>query len=78
MPVMKYRQRTISALSRLVPENVYVMCGARGETSHSFLRALPQMKFIGFEPDPEEYKRLISQAPYPRIHLLQHRCGWPR
>ena len=50
-----------------MPEIVYVMCGARGETSHSFLRALPQLKFIGFEPDPEEYNRLISQAPPPHL-----------
>jgi len=62
---MKYRQRTISELSRLVPEIVYVMCGARGETSPPFTRALPQLKFIGFEPDWEEYNRLISQGPAP-------------
>ena len=62
MPVMRYRSRTISALSEVVPEIVYVMCGARGETSHPLLRALPQLKFIGFEPDSEEYNRLISQA----------------
>jgi FkbM family methyltransferase len=58
---MKYRSRTIFALSRLVPEIVYVMCGARGETSHPFLRALPQLKFVGFEPDSEEYDRLASR-----------------
>ena len=61
MPVMKYRSRTIFALSRLVPEIVYVICGARGETSHPLLRALPQLKFVGFEPDSEEYDRLSSQ-----------------
>jgi len=62
MAVMKYRSRTISALSGLVPEIVYVMCGARSETSHPF-RALQQLRFIGFEPDPDEYRRLVSQAP---------------
>ena len=61
MPVMKYRSRTIFALSKLIPEIVYVMCGARGETSHP-LRALSQLKFIGFEPDLEEHKRLVSHA----------------
>lgn len=62
MPVMKYRSRTITALSGLVPEVVYVMCGARGETSHPLMRALPQVKFIGFEPDAEEHGRLVSHA----------------
>src|SRR5690349_12805279 len=62
MPVMKYRSRTIFPLSRLIPEIVYVMCGARGETSHPLLRALPQLKFVGFEPDSEEYDRLSSQT----------------
>jgi FkbM family methyltransferase len=37
------------------------MCGARGETSHPLLRALLQLKFVGFEPDSEEYNRLASQ-----------------
>jgi len=46
----------------LVPEIIYVICGARGETSHPYLRALQQLKFIGFEPDPEEHRRLASQA----------------
>lgn len=58
---MTYRQRTISELSRLVPEIVYVMCGARGETSHP-LRALPQLKFIGFEPDLEQYNRPVARS----------------
>ena len=58
---MKYRSRTIFALSRLVPEIVYVMCGARDETSHHF-QALQQLKFIGFEPDPAEHSRLLAQG----------------
>jgi FkbM family methyltransferase len=62
MPVMQYRQRTIFALSGLVPEIVYVVCGARGETRHPLSRALPQLRFIGFEPDPDEYNRLVSRA----------------
>ena len=62
MPIMKYRSRTLHALSALVPEIVYVMCGARGETSSRLMRALPQVKFIGFEPDSEEYERLSANA----------------
>jgi FkbM family methyltransferase len=63
MPIMKYRSRTITALSNLVPEIVYVMCGARGETSNRLMRALPQMKFVGFEPDIKEHQRLSQTAP---------------
>lgn len=59
---MKYRSRTLTALSALVPEIVYVMCGARGETTNRLIQALPQLKFIGFEPDPEEYERLRRNA----------------
>jgi FkbM family methyltransferase len=62
MPVMKYRSRTLTALSGFVSEIVYVMCGARGETSHPLMRALPQVKFIGFEPDAEEHARLASHG----------------
>lgn len=63
MPVMKYRTRTLTALSRLIPEIIYVMCGARGETSNRLMKALPQMKFVGFEPDTEECTRLSKIAP---------------
>ena len=62
MPIKKYRSRTITPLSALVPEIVYVMCGARGETSNRLMRALPQMKFFGFEPDAEEYQRLSTAS----------------
>ena len=41
---------------------LFTSCAVHGETSHPLLRALPQLKFIGFEPAPEEYNRLISQA----------------
>ena len=62
MPIKKYRSSTIAPLSALIPEIVYVMCGARGETSNRLVRALPQMKFFGFEPDEEEHKRLNASA----------------
>jgi len=62
MPVMQYRSRTLAALSGLVPEIVYVMCGARGETGKLPIRGLPQVRYIGFEPDPTEYERLRRQA----------------
>lgn len=60
MPVLKYRSRTLTALSALVPDLVYVMCGARGESNHRLMRALPQTRFIGFEPDPVEHARLTA------------------
>ena len=62
MPIKKYRSSTIMPLSALIPEIAYVMCGARGETSNRLMRALPQMKFFGFEPDEEEYRRLSTSA----------------
>jgi FkbM family methyltransferase len=62
MPIKKYRSSTITPLSALVPEIVYVMCGARGETTNRLMRALPQMKFFGFEPDAEEYQRLSTAS----------------
>ena len=62
MPIKKYRTRTIAPLSSLILEIVYVMCGARGEGSNRLMRALPQMKFFGFEPDEEEHKRLTTSA----------------
>jgi len=61
MPILKYRTRTLVPISALVSEITYVMCGARGETSNRLMRALPQMKFIGFEPDPEEHARLSAR-----------------
>lgn len=58
MPILKYRTRGLAPLNSLVSEITYVMCGARRETRNQLMRVLPQMKFIGFEPDPEEYARL--------------------
>ena len=57
-----YRTRTWVALSGLIPEIIYVMCGARGENSNRLMRALPQLKFVGFEPDIQEHRRLNQQA----------------
>lgn len=62
MPILKYRNRTLTPLSNLVPEITYVMCGARGETTNRLMRALPQVRFIGFEPDTEEFKKLKDDA----------------
>jgi FkbM family methyltransferase len=59
---MKYRKRTLTPLSALVPQFVYVMCGARAEDNHRLTRCLPQMKFVGFEPDPHEYERLVAKG----------------
>lgn len=58
MPILKYRRRTIRSLSQLVPEINYVMCGARGEHTSRLMRALPQVRFFGFEADLEEVARL--------------------
>jgi len=63
MPVLKYQSRPLAALGALVPEITYVMCGAGGETSSALLRAFPQARFIGFEPDLEEWQRLKQNAP---------------
>ncbi|HXY50064.1 MAG TPA: FkbM family methyltransferase [Terriglobales bacterium] len=38
------------------------MCGARGESSNRLMRALPQLRFVGFEPDIQEHQRLNQQA----------------
>jgi FkbM family methyltransferase len=38
------------------------MCGARGETTNRLMQALPQIRFIGFEPDAEEFRRLKENA----------------
>jgi len=62
MPVMKYRSRSLAGLSRLIPEIVYVMCGARGETGKLPIRGLPNVKYIGFEADPAEWERLRRNA----------------
>jgi FkbM family methyltransferase len=62
MPILKYRKRTITPLSNLVSEITYVMCGARGETTNRLMRALPQIQFIGFEPDAQEFRKLKENA----------------
>jgi FkbM family methyltransferase len=38
------------------------MCGARGESTSKLMRALPQLRFYGFEADPEEVERLRAAA----------------
>jgi hypothetical protein len=51
------------ALSALVPEIVYVMCGARGETSQPALCASCRSSgFIAFEPDADEYSHLAAHS----------------
>ena len=50
--------RSLAALAELVPEVVYVMCGARGEARNRLTAALPSARFVGFEPDPKAYERL--------------------
>jgi FkbM family methyltransferase len=62
MPILKYRKRTLAPLSNLISEITYVMCGARGETTNRLMRALPQVRFIGFEPATEEFKKLKENA----------------
>lgn len=50
--------RSLAALAELVPEIVYVMCGARGEARNRLTAALPRARFLGFEPDKKAYQRL--------------------
>jgi len=69
MPIMKYRTKTLVALGGLIPEIIYVMCGARGEISNPLRRALPQLKFIGFEPDVQEHHRLNQTAVHGSTYL---------
>ena len=54
--------RSLTALAELVPEIVYVMCGARGEVRNRLIAALPSARFLGFEPDEEAYQRLMREA----------------
>jgi FkbM family methyltransferase len=74
MPLLKFRSPTLTALSALVPEINYVMCGAQGETGSRLMRALPQLKFIGFEPDRGEYDRL-SRTPAAGFRYLNAAVG---
>jgi len=50
--------RSLAALAELVPEIVYVMCGARGEARNRLTAALPRARFLGFEPDEKAHQRL--------------------
>jgi FkbM family methyltransferase len=72
--MLKYRRRTLPDLSHLVPDIFYVMCGARGETSNRLMPALPQIRFLGFEPDTEEYARL-TQNPDPAFRYFNVAVG---
>jgi len=54
--------RSLAALAELVPEIVYVMCGARGEARNRLTAALPRARFLGFEADAEAHARLSRQA----------------
>jgi FkbM family methyltransferase len=74
MPILKYRSSTLTGFRALVPEIVYVMCGARGEEGNRLMRALPQLKFVGFEPDAEEYARLTAR-PSPRFTFFGAAVG---
>jgi FkbM family methyltransferase len=56
--------RSLAALAKLVPEIVYVMCGARGEVRNRLTAALPGARFLGFEPDEKAHERL-SRNPSP-------------
>ncbi len=58
------RFRSLAALAELVPEVVYVMCGARGEVRNRMTAALPRARFLGFEPDEKAHERL-SRNPRP-------------
>jgi FkbM family methyltransferase len=53
---------SLSALAELVPEIVYVMCGARGEARNRLTAALPRARFLGFEPDEKAHARLSRTA----------------
>ncbi len=41
---------------------IYVDCGARDELTNSLVDLFPEGRYVGFEPDPEEYNRLCQQA----------------
>jgi FkbM family methyltransferase len=55
--------RSLAALAELVPEIVYVMCGARGEVCNRLTAALPRARFLGFEPDEHAHARLARNPP---------------
>ncbi len=54
--------RVLAPFRDFVDSYVYVMCGARTEERNPITAALPQARFIGFEPDPEECERLNRLA----------------
>jgi len=55
--------RSLAALAELVPEIVYVMCGARGEVRNRLTAALPRVRFLGFEPDEKAHEHLARNPP---------------
>ncbi len=55
--------RSLAALAELVPEIVYIMCGARGEVRNRLTAALPRARFLGFEPDEKAHQRLAHNPP---------------
>jgi len=55
--------RSLAALAELVPEIVYVMCGARGEVRNRLTAALPHARFLGFEPDEKAHQQLARNPP---------------
>ncbi len=64
MPLRVRPFRSLTALAELVPGINYVMCGARGETRNRLTAALPNARFLGFEPD-EKAHELLSRNPPP-------------
>jgi FkbM family methyltransferase len=63
MSVKVQPYRSLVALAELVPEIVYVMCGARGELRNRLMTVLPRARFIGFEPDEDAHARLSRNPP---------------
>ena len=67
--------RSLAALAELVPEIVYVMCGARGEVRNRLTAALPHARFLGFEPDEKAHQRLARNPP-PGYTYYKVAVGW--
>jgi hypothetical protein len=68
-------------LLRAAPSLVYVDCGARAESENPLVEIFPEGRYIGFEPDEEECRRLNAAArPNYRFHpvALAGEAGeWP-
>lgn len=64
------RFSSLAALAELVPGIVYVMCGPRGEVRNRLTAALPNARFIGFEPDEKAHELLLAQSTA-RTHVVQ-------